>query len=412
MIKVLWCSDNPQRATGQGIQTKKILSKLAQDERFESVSMGVYSTPGVGMQIFQGIRIYPMPDFTHAPTFRTVLTQERPDILVLFADPRYFVNTFALVDEFRPRTRVVFYHLWDNDPVPEFNSSYYECVDGVICGSQFTYNLLKQLSTPPPLYLAPHVFDPSDYYTLPPKQLEDAHKKWIAPLGIGNPDLILFWNNRAIVRKRPGDLIRAFSMFAEEFEQLGKQALLIIKTRQGMDDKKATDLASYRKVFKHGKIMLLLEDQGVSNMNELYNLADATVCISYNEGFGMSVGESLFAGTPVVATKTGGMTEQITCGDQAFGVALPPTFRSLSASPGLVNCPYIYEDFTDVLDIKRAFEQIYAWKQHGMLANIGQLGQEHALKHFSTEVGVESFKEAFFDILKGASKPSYKVVTL
>ena len=43
------------------------------------------------------------------------------------------------------------------------------------------------------------------------------------------------------------------------------------------------------------------------DMNLMYNMADVTVGISSNEGFGLSTAESLMAGTPIIVNVTGGL---------------------------------------------------------------------------------------------------------
>ena len=48
------------------------------------------------------------------------------------------------------------------------------------------------------------------------------------------------------------------------------------------------------------------------NLIYLYNIADVTVNMASNEGFGLSGAESLIAGTPIINNVTGGLQDQ--CG--------------------------------------------------------------------------------------------------
>ena len=48
-----------------------------------------------------------------------------------------------------------------------------------------------------------------------------------------------------------------------------------------------------------------------NHMNWLYNMADANVLLSSNEGWGLSLTESLLSGTPFIANTTGGMQDQM-----------------------------------------------------------------------------------------------------
>ena len=47
-------------------------------------------------------------------------------------------------------------------------------------------------------------------------------------------------------------------------------------------------------------------------MNFLYNMADVTINLASNEGFGLGTAESLMAGTPIIVNVTGGLQDQ--CG--------------------------------------------------------------------------------------------------
>ena len=44
----------------------------------------------------------------------------------------------------------------------------------------------------------------------------------------------------------------------------------------------------------------------------LYNMADVTINIASNEGFGLGTAESLMAGVPIIVNVTGGLQDQ--CG--------------------------------------------------------------------------------------------------
>ena len=47
------------------------------------------------------------------------------------------------------------------------------------------------------------------------------------------------------------------------------------------------------------------------DMNMMYNIADVTINLSSNEGFGFSTAESIMAGTPIIVAVTGGLQDQI-----------------------------------------------------------------------------------------------------
>ena len=89
------------------------------------------------------------------------------------------------------------------------------------------------------------------------------------------------------------------------------------------------------------KVLISASKIDARNMADLYNAADFTVSISDAEGFGLSMLESLSCGTPIIATLTGGMQEQVTDGKKWFGYGIKPVSKSVIGS---LQVPYIYED--------------------------------------------------------------------
>tara|TARA_B110000459_G_C16554597_1_gene468403 strand:- start:793 stop:1473 length:681 start_codon:yes stop_codon:yes gene_type:complete len=99
-------------------------------------------------------------------------------------------------------------------------------------------------------------------------------------------------------------------------------------------------------------------------LNYLYNIADAQILLTSNEGWGLTLTEAILTGTPIIANVTGGMQDQMRFvdgkgewftpnsdvpsnhrgtykehGEWAFPVY--PTSRSMQGSPPT---PYIYDD--------------------------------------------------------------------
>ena len=57
-------------------------------------------------------------------------------------------------------------------------------------------------------------------------------------------------------------------------------------------------------------------------LNYLYNLADVTINVASNEGFGLATAESVMAGKPIIVNVTGGMQDQCGFRDKATGKLL------------------------------------------------------------------------------------------
>jgi len=199
----------------------------------------------------------------------------------------------------------------------------------------------------------------------------------------GKKDFVLLWVNRNIRRKMPGDVILAYKEFCDRLPvEESKRCLLLMHTSP-VDDN-GTDLIAVKKelcpsydiVFSGGSL-------GTNQLNYLHNVADVTINIANNEGFGLTTAESLMAGTPIIVNVTGGLQDQ--CGFILNGVELTeedyieiqslhdwrkweatveygdwvkpvwPRVRSLNGSPPT---PYIFDDRVDYLEVS---DVIYEW---------------------------------------------------
>jgi glycosyltransferase involved in cell wall biosynthesis len=97
---------------------------------------------------------------------------------------------------------------------------------------------------------------------------------------------------------------------------------------------------------------------GFQEMNVLYNVSDVVINRSTNEGFGLPTLEAMYAGKPIIAIKTGGLTRQVVnhITGEENGVALEPEIRSLV---GNQMTPYIYEDFVSHKSLADALMKVY-----------------------------------------------------
>jgi glycosyltransferase involved in cell wall biosynthesis len=124
---------------------------------------------------------------------------------------------------------------------------------------------------------------------------------------------------------------------------------------------------------------VLFSDKPVDSkvLNMYYNVADVTINIASNEGFGISGIESLMAGTPIINNVTGGLQDHLRFEDEngnwinfdtefssnhsgrykkcgSWGIPVFPSNRSLQGS---VPTPYIFDDRVDFEDVAIAIKQ-------------------------------------------------------
>ena len=78
-----------------------------------------------------------------------------------------------------------------------------------------------------------------------------------------------------------------------------------------------------------GQVLLSTQKYAPERLAMIYNLADCTINISDAEGFGLATLESLACKTPIIVTMTGGLQEQVTDGEEWFGMVLSHLQRLL-----------------------------------------------------------------------------------
>ena len=111
----------------------------------------------------------------------------------------------------------------------------------------------------------------------------------------------------------------------------------------------------------------------------MYNVVDCTINVSDAEGFGLSTFESLACETPIIVTMTGGLQEQVTDGNNWFGIGIKPTSQAIIGSQ---NIPYIYEDRLSKETMVDALLKIYNTPREE-LDKIGKMGREYVLKNYN-----------------------------
>jgi glycosyltransferase involved in cell wall biosynthesis len=198
-------------------------------------------------------------------------------------------------------------------------------------------------------------------------------------LGKKEYDFVVFYNSRNINRKRTAQLMLGFRAFCDNLtKEQAQKCALILHTEKSLDA--GTDLPVVHQALSPNYDIFIVEDRFLPpDMNLLYNLADVTANVSSNEGFGLSCGESMMAGVPVIVNVTGGLQDQIgqvddegkpvefnyNFGTNSFGKykkygvwakAIWPTCSYIQGSPPT---PYIFDDVCKWEDIAEAIMYWY-----------------------------------------------------
>ena len=75
------------------------------------------------------IFLYPTDGYGSPELIRQLIEMEKPDALMMFTDPRYWIWLFQIEHEIRKKMPIVYLNIWDDLPYPMYNKSYYESCD-------------------------------------------------------------------------------------------------------------------------------------------------------------------------------------------------------------------------------------------------------------------------------------------
>jgi hypothetical protein len=236
-------------------------------------------------------------------------------------------------------------------------------------------------------------------------------------------EFTVFFNSRNIRRKCPGDLIAAYRVFCDTIgKEKAKKCALILHTQP--KDQNGTDLVKVKEALcdpEYVHVYFSKQKLTTEQMNWMYNLVDLTVLPSSNEGWGLSLTESMMSETMIAANVTGGMQDQMRFVDDKgkwidFDSDFPsnhrgtykehgewafPIFPTNISLVGSVPTPYIFDDRCSFEDIASAITSAYKLTPEERAAK-GKAGRDWALSdeakmsaHSMSNNVIESMEECF-----------------
>ena len=355
--KILIISDHCFTSSGVANQTKFLIEGLLKKNKYKFVHLGAVvklneSTRNI--KVSEDFIIYPIEGFKNKNLIRSFMLKEKPDALIIFQDPRFFIDLFQIEDEIHEFCPILWWHVWDNYPIPKFNYWMYDVVDQINCHSYLTYEMCK-VDYPEKTNYIPHSFPKSIFFKQNKKVIEENKKSLFEDR---SNDYNFLWVNRNILRKRPGDLLRAWSLFTEMIKDNKLRSNLILHT--DTTDKAGHNLEEICKMLNvDDSVIFSRNNLTFEELNILHNVSDCCINISFAEGFGLSTLQSLMTGKPIIAPKTGGQTRQVLNynSNKENGVALEIDYKVLNGNQDI---HYIYEDFSSVENIANAMFKMYS----------------------------------------------------
>ena len=262
--------------------------------------------------------VIPTDGYGNPELIRAIIKQEKPDALMIITDPRYFAWLFNMENEIRKHIPILYLNIWDDYPAPQYNEEFYESCDLLMGISKQTVNINKivlgdkakdKIIKYIPHGLNSEFFRPIDKKEELFKPFSDFKKQLLQ-----NKDyeFVLFFNSRNIRRKQIQDTILAYRLFLDKLpEEKAKKCCFLLHTNPV--DEHGTDIPAVLDYFSTDYMNVLISNNklDIQQMAFLYNVADVTILLTSNEGWGLALTESILSGTPIIANVTGGMQDQM-----------------------------------------------------------------------------------------------------
>ena len=396
-IKILTLSDHPLSPSGVGTQTRYMIEALLKTGDYKIISLGgaikhADYKPQMTEEYGEDWMIFPVDGYGTPDVVRSILRNERPDVVWIMTDPRFWGWLWMIENEIRPHAPIIYYHVWDNYPYPHYNKKYYESNDVIVTISKVTDDIVRTVSPEVECIRLPHAVDSNVYKPIEPEVMQ----RWIGDHPVlktwNETKTLFFWNNRNARRKQSGTLIWWFKEFLDEVGH--DKASLVMHTDP--HDPHGQDLAQILETLglTEGQVMLSTNKIPPEDLAMVYNVADCTINISDAEGFGLATLESLSCETPIVVTMTGGLQEQVTDGEQWFGIGLEPSSKAIIGSQEV---PYIYEDRISKEQFIDALKQMLDMSKDERKA-LGKAGRKHVMKEYNYNDYCDNWIDVFKNV--------------
>jgi glycosyltransferase involved in cell wall biosynthesis len=396
--KILTLSDHPLSPSGVGTQTKYVIEALLKTGNYQVVSLG----GAIKHQNYQPVKteqwaddwiIHPVDGYGTQDLIRSIIRTEKIDAVWIMTDPRFWGWLWEIDDEIRGVCPIIYYHVWDNYPYPTYNRKHYLSNDVIATISKVTDDIVRTVAPEVECHYVPHAVNEDIFKPLPEDEIEEYKNHVLSQAG--NQDkFVFFWNNRNARRKQSGSLLFWYKDFLDRVGY--DKTCLIMHT--DVKDPHGQDLDHIIREFGMDKGQVVFSTQKIppQDMAKLYNMADCTINISDAEGFGLATLESLSCATPIIATMTGGLQEQVTDGEVEFGVALEPASKAIIGSQEI---PWIYEDRLNGKDVTDAMQKMFEMDPDER-KKLGELGKAHVGNNYS----FESFETKWVELVDETMK--------
>ena len=416
--KILLLSDDLRMHSGIATQSKEFVFgtlnkydwvqvggavKHPEEGKIMDMSQAVESETGIKNAY---LKIYPISGYGNPNILREILTLEKPDAILHFTDPRFWIWLYNMEHEIRQHTPIMYYNIWDDIPDPLYNTNFYRSSDMLMAISKQTYGINKRILSKFgyedwQLDYVPHGVSSNKFLQIDKgdtkfKEFEQKH-------GLDKYKYKILYVNRNVRRKSPGDVALAYKHMMDKLTPEQRKDCVFVWHSAPVDDN-GTDMKAVCSTLLPNYPVIFTYDNGGpmddGDINFLYNSCDIYINMASNEGFGLGSLEALTCGKPIVVNVTGGLQDQcgftkedgtyLTAKDyvelksnhrgkyKEHGEWVKPVFPSNISLQGSPQTPYIFDDRCSFED---AGESLYEWYKVGPeeRERCGELGRQFVL---------------------------------
>jgi len=283
------------------------------------------------------LKIYPISGYGNPQILREIITMEKPDAIVHFTDPRFWIWLYNMEHEIRQNIPILYYNIWDDIPDPLYNTNYYRSSDMLMSISKQTYGINKRILSKYgyedwQLDYVPHGITNKRIFKINDKG-DTKFREFEQRMGLDKYKFKILYLNRNIRRKSPGDVALAYKHMMDKLTPEQRKECCLV-WHAAPSDENGTDMRAVHQTLLPDYPIIFTHDNhqnGSFNdeeMNFIFNSCDVYINMASNEGFGLGSCEMLHTGGVIVVNVTGGLQDQ--CG---FRDVSPDgsAFRYLSA---------------------------------------------------------------------------------
>ena len=359
--KILFIGDDIRHTTGVSRILKEVILDIANRYNIIQLACGnsskEHSITDVSQSVCKirnldecSVKLYETKNYGNLDQLKNILFSEQPHVIFLMTDPHRYKWFFEAENEIRNFCPIMYYHVWDNLPYPQFLKPIYKSCDWIGCISKLTYDCVDQVYSDHKNYChIPHGVNTNIFFKQSNEQIK---KNRISFLG-KDFKFVLFYNNVNQKRKQLGNLIDGFYLFHKNLNESQKNDVaLLLHTNpisaSGIDVNTLLD-----DLYPDLPVFISSEKVEENVLNNMYNLSHCTITCSSMEGFGLSTLESVATQTPIIISYTGGLKDQF---NKNWSEKIVPDLQILTGSQ---NTPYINSDISSSKNISQAIKRMY-----------------------------------------------------